>query len=62
MQIVADIPALSALPVGPLPDKCMCIVQTPTRRYWLNKGGATDGTDEHVAASGGGVWDFVEAA
>lgn len=64
LQIVADMPALEALPVGPLANRCMCIVQTPPRRYWLNKAGTpgASGVDDNVPASGGGRWEFEVAA
>jgi len=64
VQIVADMPALELLLVTPLADRILCIVQTPTRLYWLDKGAtpAASGDDELPPANGGGAWRFKEAA
>jgi hypothetical protein len=64
VQIVADMPALEALPTTSLADRILCIVQSPPRIYWLNKTGtpASSGDDLLPPATGGGRWEFKEAA
>jgi hypothetical protein len=64
VQIVADVPALEALPATPLQNVCMCIVQSPRRVYHLDKTDTTstaDG-DDIVTANGGWRWKFAWAA
>lgn len=64
VQIVADMPALEALATASLSDRCLCIVQSPPRIYWLNKTGTpnSSGDDLLPPATGGGRWEFKEAA
>lgn len=64
VQIVADMPALEALLVTPLADRVLCIVQTPTRIYWLDKAATPNasGDDELPPANPSGAWRFKEAA
>jgi hypothetical protein len=64
VQIVANMPALEALLTTSLSDRILCIVQTPPRIYWLDKGAtpAASGDDELPPANGGGAWRFKEAA
>lgn len=64
VQIVADMPALEALPTTSLSNRCLCIVISPPRMYWLNKTAtpAASGDDVLPPANGGGAWEFKEAA
>jgi hypothetical protein len=64
VQIVADMPALEALLTTSLLDRILCIVQTPPRIYWLDKGAtpAASGDDELPPANPSGAWRFKEAA
>jgi hypothetical protein len=63
-QVVADIPALEALPATPLPDVCMCIVQSPRSVYHLDKSDTTSTADGRgiVTATGGWRWKYERAA
>jgi hypothetical protein len=64
VQIVADMPALEALATTTLSNRCLCIVISPPRMYWLNKTGTPNATgdDELPPANGGGRWEFKESA
>ncbi len=63
LQLVANMPALEALPTGSLSDVCLCVVQSPRRLYTLEKTktpGAS-GDDLIPPANPSGRWDFVMA-
>ncbi len=63
MTYVADMTSLEALNTTPLPDVCLCIVQSPRKIFSLNKTGTpgASGDDVIPPANPSGRWDFVMA-